>query len=182
MLSVSAEHPSGGLPPQLLALLLPIKYVIVKDLPHSSVWLPLIFEAHIFLPRETHLQWNDRRKWKKKNLFYRHSFYRHCFRDMVGLKAALLREWSRDHWHQNHQESYTHAESHIPRKTYRIRISGAGPEKCVFKKSHRGSYVYSEAHRTLHQEIQAAGEHALILLLKLQAARPQVLDTPARAI
>lgn len=92
---------------------------------------------------------------------------------MVGLKAALLREWSRDHWHQNHQESYTHAESHIPRKTYRIRISGDRPGKCVFKKSPRGSYVYSEAHRRLHQEIQEAGEHALILLLKLQAAGPQ---------
>lgn len=97
---------------------------------------------------------------------------------MVGLKVVLLREW-----HQNHQESYTHAESvYVPRKTYHIRISGDGPRKCVFKKSPRGSYVYSKAHRRLYKEIQVASEHTLILPLKLQAAGPRDLDVPARAV
>lgn len=50
---------------------------------------------------------------------------------------------------------------------------GMGLGNVFLKSPLRGSYVYSEAHRRLHQEIQVAGEHALILLLKLQAAGPQ---------
>lgn len=147
-----------GLFPRLLALLLPFKYVIVKDLSYSSVWLPLIFEAHIFFPRETHLQPNDRRKWKRRIQFI--GF--HFTGITLGIQLVPKQHFSkggpgttcvRITW-----DLVKNANFYVPRKTYQIRISGDGPGRCIFfNKSPRGSYMYSWAHkRPPYQEIQVA--------------------------
>lgn len=82
---------------------------------------------------------------EKKGLIYRHSFYRHCFGDTVGFRAALLKRWSRDHLHQNHQGSCKHAESkeELPYQD----LWGMGWEMLIFNKSTRGPYAYNDAHR-----------------------------------
>ena len=69
---------------------------------------------------------------EKKEAIYRRSFYGHGFRDTVGLKAAFLRGWSRNHLHQSHQESCKDAADSLPRRTYHVRISGDEAGKGVF--------------------------------------------------
>lgn len=84
------------------------------------------------------------KSWKemeKKEVIYRHLFYVHGF--------GLLRGLSRNNCIRVTQKvvktltPLSRPEKDLPRRD----LWGCGWEMCVFNKSHRDFYVYSEAHR-----------------------------------
>ena len=113
---------------------------------------------------------------EKKEAIYRHSFYGHGFGDTVGLKAGLLRGWSRNQLHQSYPEGCEDTDSLVPRRTYHIGISGDAVGKCVFLTSPIEIFMCIVRHTEGHhpQKIQVAGNHALSLLLDFLAAGSQV--------
>ena len=144
------------------------------------MWLPLIFEAHIFFPRETHLQRNDGRKWKRRKRFIGIHFMGMALGTQLVSKQGFSEDdpgtnCTRVTWKV--MKTLTR-HSLVPRRTYHVGISGDAVGKCVFLTSPIEIFMCIVRHTEGHhpQKIQVAGNHALSLLLDCLAAGSQVWD------